>query len=182
MTINVAHLLLLPLLLVAITPSMAEENAFIPDVTPRAPASVEPGKPWQEGTAQFPPWPQDTDLVELQIDGSTRRFRYFIDSRNLQVGSDQVVRYTLIAESGSGTRNLSYEGIRCTPKGRYKVFAYGLDGHFSPSENPDWRLISDDRSEPYRNALWQFHFCIPRQFLPKTRKDIIRSLKLNLAN
>ncbi len=176
-----AQLLPLFLLLALALPSQAAENSFALDPAPPGPKDVEPGAPWREASVRLPPWPADADLVEFKLDAREDAFRYFIDGKHLDIGPDQVVRYTLVAEGRGGTRNLSVEGIRCTPKGRYKVFAYSAGDRFSPLEGVDWQPISSEESERYRHDLWQFHFCIPREFKPRPRKDMIRSLRGHIA-
>jgi hypothetical protein len=167
---------LIILLLLAV-PASAAENAFVTDAEPPVPSSVRTGKPWQEADTALPPWPQDADLVELIPDGPDVALRYFIDTGNLQVGSDDVVRYTLVAEGRSGTRNLSVEGIRCTPKGAYKTYAYGAGERFVPIASEEWLPIPADDGERWRHDLWRFHFCIPQAFAPRPKIDMVRSLE-----
>ncbi|WP_245232425.1 CNP1-like family protein [Thiorhodococcus minor] len=159
----------------------ARDDAFVPDPTPPGPSDIRPGTPWQEAAVRLPPWPDDADLVEFELDGSADPFRYFIDAKHLSVGPDRVVRYTLVAQGRNGTRNLSFEGIRCSPKGSYKVFAYGTGGRFSALEGGDWQQISNLDGERYRKDLWRFHFCVPREFKPRPKQDMIRSLQGRIA-
>ena len=158
-------------------PVSAAENAFVTDAEPPVPSSVQSGTPWQEADAPLPPWPKDADLVELVPDGPDSALRYFIDTANLRIGSDDVVRYTLVAEGSNGTRNLSVEGIRCTPKGAYKTYAYGAGEKFVPIASEEWLEIPTDRGERWRHDLWRFHFCIPQAFAPRPKIDMVRSLK-----
>lgn len=164
------------LLLILAASTSAGENNFVLDPEPPGPAYLETGKAWKETMTPLPPWPQDADLIEFELDGPSAGFRYFIDGKHLGVGADQVVRYTLVAESRNGGRNLSYEGIRCTPNGQYKVFAYGSGGQFSPLDGADWQPIDEGATERSRRELWGFHFCVPRGFKPRLKKDMIRSL------
>lgn len=157
--------------------AVADENPFMSEPGPPTPSSVEEGKAWTEALSQMPPWPTDADLVEIALSGAPDPFRYFIDSTHLTVGPDKVVRFTLVAQSSSGTRNLAFEGIRCTPKGQYKVYAYGVSGQFTPVWRNDWAPISEISTERYRADLWRYHFCEPEAFMPRRRSDIIRSLK-----
>lgn len=155
------------------------DNAFVPDAEPPAPSSITPGQAWQEADSTLPPWPKDADLVELVPDGPDSALRYYIDTRNLQVGTDGAVRFTLVAEGQSGARNLSVEGIRCTPKGVYKTYAYGSSstGRFDPVPGTDWQAIGGEGAERWRYDLWRFHFCVPQGFKPRPKTDMIRSLK-----
>lgn len=158
-------------------PASATENAFVNDAEAPVPSSVRPGTPWQESDTRLPPWPKDADLVELVPDGPDSAMRYFIDVANLNVGSDDVVRYTLVAEGRNGVRNLSVEGIRCTPRGAYKTYAYGTGERFAPVEAEEWLAISADGGERWRHDLWRFHFCVPHGFAPRPKIDMVRSLK-----
>lgn len=159
--------------------ALAEESPFIHEPAPFTPSSVKPGTPWTEALTRLPPLPADSDLIEFRLDGTQGSFRYFIDGKNLSVGPDEVVRYTLVARSDTGTRNLSLEGIRCTPQGQYRVFAYGSGSGFTPV-NEDWQGITPD-TERYRVELWRHHVCAPRVFKPRPLKDIKRSLQGRIA-
>lgn len=155
--------------------AQAEESPFIFGHRPTAPASVTDGTPWTEDThTRLPTLPADADLIAVQLDGTPDAFDYFIDGRQLQIGPDQVVRYTLLARSASGARNLSFEGIRCTLKGQYRVYAYGSESGFIPVDE-DWHSI-DASPERYRVELWQHHLCTPRSITPRPLADIKRSL------
>lgn len=162
-------------LLLLSAPSWAESR-FVLDPEPPGPTDIDPGKPWQEERTPLPPWPKDADLIEFELDGTADGFRYFIDGGHLDIGKDQVVRYTLVAKGRGGARNLSREGIRCTPKGRYKILAYGSDGVFSRVDGT-WQTLDSPDAAPYRQDLWRYHFCVPRGFRPRPKKDMIRSLK-----
>ncbi|MBK1645791.1 hypothetical protein CKO25_14240 [Thiocapsa imhoffii] len=165
------------LLLALALPAAQAENLFVPDASPPVPSSVTEGTPWQEGSSTLPPWPQDEDLIEFVPDGPRSDLRYFIDERSLQVGTDQAVRFTLVAQGPSGARNLSFEGIRCTPQGSYRTYAYGVDGRFEPVASGDWQRIGHRAPERWRHDLWRFHFCVPQGFTPRPRQDMLRSLQ-----
>jgi len=155
----------------------ARERAFIDEPEPPTPRSVEDGELWQERKAALPPWPQDGDLVEFQVDDRARSFRYFIDGRHLEVGSDGVVRYTLVVEAGSGVRNLSVEGIRCTPQGDHKVYAYGAGGSFKPVSGEEWQPIRGRAGNQVQRDLHGHFLCVPLKFQPRPKKDMIRALR-----
>ena len=124
------------------------------------------------------PWPRDQDLIPFVPDGPPKPFKYFIDSKNLHVdAADSVVRYTLVIESANGVRNLSQEGIRCTLKGAYKVYAYGGDGRFTPAPATDWQPITMGGADAYREDLFRYRFCIPRETRAQPLKDVLRALR-----
>jgi hypothetical protein len=176
--------ILLPLCfsLVSLGASSAADNAFVPDAHAPAPTSIKEGTPWRETQSPLPPWPGDADLLEFKLESpASDPFRYFIDKTHLTTGSDGVVRYTLVAEGNSGTRNLSVEGIRCTPRGEYKVYAYGGAGKFTAIDGGAWQPIASPMADVYRKELWQYHLCIPREFKPRPKKDMIRSLQGHIA-
>jgi hypothetical protein len=154
------------------------ETPFVNDPEMDAPSSVRDGKKWQEQAVRMPAWPKDADLVEIKLDGPADDFRHSIDTRSLTTGGDEVVRYTLVTESASGARNVSYEGLRCTPKGKYKTYAYGSGSRFSPTGNAEQWLEIDERGrDRFRYELWRHYLCVPRLFKPRDYKDQVRMLK-----
>ena len=153
-------------------------GTFIDEAEPAGPASLQEGKQWTEGRAELPPWPADSDLVELKVDfRSPGNFRYFIDGRHLRVDADEVVRYTLVAEAPSGTRNVTFEGLRCTAQGTYRQYAYGANGAFIPIEEGDWQPISLQTGDRLHKELHGLFLCVPRAFTPRPVKDMIRAFK-----
>lgn len=151
---------------------------FIDEAEPEIPASIQEGKQWEEGQVALPPWPAEADLVEIDLDSrSAANFRYFIDSRHLKVGGDGVVRYTLVAESPSGARNITFEGLRCTPKGTYRLYAYGSNNTFTPVEGGDWQPISPQTGDRLHKELHGHFLCISRAFTPRPIKDMVRAFK-----
>jgi hypothetical protein len=154
------------------------DTPFQSDAEPDAPRSAKPGRKWQEGDFSLPAWPADGDLIALKLDGPEQPFTYFIDERSLQTGADGVVRYTLVTKTASGARNISFEGLRCTPNGRWKTYAYGTDGRFEPAGMAgDWRRIGQAGDDPLHFDLWRHYLCIPRAFKPRPTSQQVRALK-----
>lgn len=82
-------------------------------------------------------------LITLEVPGSALRFG--IDPGSISVGSDQVVRYVVIARSTSGVVNAMYEGIRCQ-SGEYMLYArHNGSGGWSVLGEPSWRPLQDQR-------------------------------------
>lgn len=157
---------------------MAQETVFVNDAEPAAPQSVTDPEHWREQALTLPAWPREADLLPVPLDTPNTAFAYLIDTRSLTTGADQVVRYTLVAESASGARNLSFEGLRCSPNGQYRVYAYGHNGRFEPLAAPEtWRALARADSDPARLELWRHYLCVPRKFAPRPRRDQLRLLK-----
>jgi len=158
------------------------ERPFIDEPDAPTPRSVQDrDTSWQEGSTTLPPWPKDGDLVEFQVDDPSSRFRQYIDSRNIKVGADGAVRYTLVVESRSGTRNVSYEGLRCTPKGTFKIYAYGVGGRFEKTES-EWQTIHGRSHDTIHRDLHKQILCVPREFKPRPKEGMIRFMRTATAH
>ncbi|MFZ1539000.1 MAG: CNP1-like family protein [Chromatiaceae bacterium] len=169
------------MLTLALTPSLvqaAKPRQFIDEAEPAASASISDGKAWEEGKIELPPWPKDSDLVEFQLDtASPSRFRYFIDGQHISIGRDDVVRYTLVAESPTGTRNITFEGLRCKAQGVFRTYAYGSDHSFKPLEGSDWQTIITKSGDQLHRELYGHFLCGQRTFEPRPIPDMIRALQ-----
>ena len=151
------------------------DRPFIDEQEAPTPSSVEDrDTTWKEAGTPLPPWFKDGDLVEFQVDDPSSRFRQYIDARTIAVGSDGAVRYTLVTESPSGVRNVSFEGLRCTPRGAFKIYAYGNDGRFEKADG-EWQKIRG--YDKVHRDLHKFILCIPREFKPRPKKDMIRFMR-----
>ena len=106
-----------------------------------------------------PSWPQQQDLVEIDV-GNLARNRFYVDVATLQVGGDGVVRYVLVVDSTGGARNVTYEGIRCA-SGEQRVYATGADGEWSltPENASVWRPIRKKLRNRHHLVLAQQMFC-----------------------
>lgn len=113
---------------------------------------------WTEGAFEYPPAPKAVDLIEFQV-SALASFRFFVDAASIRVGSDGVVRYTLVARSPNGVDNVSFEGIRCRG-GRVKVYA-GIRGDGTWNERPGaaWQEIQAKSIQRWHQALRREYFC-----------------------
>lgn len=166
------------LLLLGMAASAIAESPFVFGPQEVAPKSVKPNAKWKEGNIGLPAWPNDNDLIKVSLDSPDTRFSYYIDKNSLSTGGDGVVRYTLVAETNNGTRNVSFEGIRCTPRGVYRVYAYGQARRFQLAVGgDDWRAIDVSGADPIRDELWRHYLCVPRLFEPRAKREQIRVLR-----
>lgn len=173
-----SRLIALSLGLLAAAANAQAESPFVFGPEEVVPKSVKPGAKWQEGRVTLPAWPEDQNLIRLSLDQAEPRFTYYVDRSSLKVGADGVVRYILVAETSSGSRNLSFEGIRCTPNGAYRVYAFGHAGRFELIDGDDeWRQIDRAGANPARYELWHHYLCVPRLFRPRSKPDQVRMLR-----
>jgi hypothetical protein len=167
-------------LLAVLTPA-ATALAADPDLFTHGPKDTysnfaEP-EAWKEkGAVTPPPWPQDANLVEFRISDRASPFRHYIDTKSLSVDAQQVVRYTVVVKSDSGGSNVAYEGMRCTPNGSFRTYAYGSGGRFQPAAGTDWRDVNANGVPLYVRDLHRFYLCVPLKFEPRPIKEMPRIL------
>jgi hypothetical protein len=158
------------------TLAAAERDIFIHGPKDINPNYQEPEAWKEQAAASLPPWPKDADLVEFHTSDPQTPFRHFIDTKSLSVDAQQVVRYTVVVASASGSRNVAYEGIRCTPTGQHRIYAYGASGKFEPIPDSPWRGVMESGVPPYARDLQRFFLCVPLKFEPRPVKEMPRVL------
>ena len=114
--------------------------------------------PLSEEVPELPVYPQSNRLLEVPIGNPGYDFRVFIDPQSLSANSDNVVRYTLVIVSASGTQNISYEGLHCGSH-QYRRYAYGTDGTWFPIEDSSWQRVRDTGIDHYRYVLYRDYLC-----------------------
>jgi hypothetical protein len=98
-----------------------------------------PDPDWKEVEAPPPPALRTSGLIELEVPSSSLRFG--IDPASVAVGADGIVRYVIVARSGSGTVNAMYEGLRCNT-GEVKVYArHNPDSGWVPARGGEWQAL-----------------------------------------
>lgn len=116
-------------------------------------------KRWEEIETALPPSPKAENLVPIFVSATTDN-RFMVDSASLSVGADGVVRYTLVVQSASGARNVSYEGIRCESAER-RFYAFGrADGRWSKARANQWVRIQGSTLNRQHAALFSEYFCV----------------------
>jgi hypothetical protein len=132
---------------------------------------------WVENAVDtLPPLPQDSTLLPFEVSGNTP-LQFAIDRNSLTVGTDGVVRYTVVVTSPSGARNVNYEGIRCDTY-EWRLYA-GLnadhDGWDRTVAN-DFTRIENGALNAYQAALYQDYLCANK--LPATNaKQMIENIR-----
>jgi hypothetical protein len=115
-------------------------------------------KAWQEIAIQLPAAPQSEHLLPFYVSANATQ-SFAIDEKSVTVGTDGVIRYTLIASSPSGARNISYEGIRCRSFEK-KIYAFGQpNGSWSRSRRDQWEPIAQNAANRQHATLAKDYFC-----------------------
>jgi hypothetical protein len=116
-------------------------------------AQLAPEDPdWKE--SEVPP-PPAFDMGKLvTFDGAVNSsLVYGVDPASIRIsGSDNLIRYVLVAVSANGAKNVMYEAIRCST-GEFKTYArHSSDGRWSPVSDASWRSMFG--SMPSRHAFY----------------------------
>tara|TARA_R110001599_G_scaffold64023_3_gene179151 strand:+ start:791731 stop:792309 length:579 start_codon:yes stop_codon:yes gene_type:complete len=132
-------------------------------------------KPWQEIALQLPAPPQQDSLLPFYV-GPIATQEFFIDSKSLSVGTDGVIRYTLVSLSSQGAKNITYEGIRCATFEK-KIYASGhTDGSWSRSRRNKWTPIIRNTTNRQHAALAMDYFC-SNLAVASDREQMIKRIK-----
>jgi hypothetical protein len=113
---------------------------------------------WSERNVTPPAYPQDRDLAELKLTGSTRN-RFLVDTKSLSVGEDEVVRFVLVIETPEKAHNVTFSGLRCETQ-EWKDYAFAnRDRTWRVDETAEWRLIQERNRNNYQHTLFKDYFC-----------------------
>lgn len=116
---------------------------------------------WQENKLEgLPALPQaGARLLPFDVSNNTP-LKFAIDPASLTVGTDGVVRYTIVIASPTGARNVNYEGIRCDTY-EWRLYA-SLDADHNGWDQTvanDWSRIENGTLNAYHAALYADYFC-----------------------
>ncbi|WP_338720139.1 CNP1-like family protein [Herbaspirillum sp. DW155] len=115
-------------------------------------------KPWQEIAVHLPPTPQEQNLAEFYLSPQAT-MKAYIDVNSVSIGTDKVVRYTVVTKTQGGAVNVMYEGMRCETWEK-KTYAFGHpDGTWSRSRRDKWQPIRDIGVNRIDGALFKDYFC-----------------------
>lgn len=134
-------------------------------------------RPKAEQEAPLPPFPVLTNLLPVDT-GPTSKQSFAIDPQSLTIAEEYIVRYTVVATSSSGTKNISYEGINCMSLD-FKRYAYGTkDGKWVRTRANQWEKVSSMSQNQLHVTLTRFFFC--RDGYPAdSTKDILERVRNN---
>ncbi|CAN5420635.1 CNP1-like family protein [soil metagenome] len=115
-------------------------------------------KPWSEMQMQLPAAPVIDKLIPFYVSATSTQ-EFALDPASLVIGADGVIRYTIVATSSAGARNISHEGIRCKSYEK-KVYAFGhADGSWVRARRDQWEPIRNNAANRQHASLAKDHFC-----------------------
>jgi hypothetical protein len=140
---------------------------------------------WQEGDSKVPDYPKESDLVAVNGPSAYSNYQYLIDVKTLNVGADDVVRYSIIIRSASGSDNAFYEGLHCS-ESRVKTYAFGRiddDGKqaYIMRKRINWKAVRSSGVNGYTENLATSYFCDHNGAILK-RHEIIQNIKYGKGN
>jgi len=143
---------------------------------PRPDLEEEGAKTWNELEAKLPPFPKTENLISFDVSGASSN-RFYIDPQSIAVGSDGVVRYTLVIKGSGGGENISYEGMRCETR-EQKYYAFGRrDGTWSSARSGEWRRIEYQDINRQHGVLYEDYLCRDRKRPVKSPAEAIQRFK-----
>ena len=133
-------------------------------------------KPWTEiEVQQFPAFPDEGDLIPFKV-GVVFDKQFFIDKKSISLGSDDVIRYSLVVVSSSGAQNISYEGMRCATAER-RLYALGQgDKTWSKVRSSKWIKLQGG-SNNHHIVLYTDYFCVGGMLAFGGVEDVVRVLR-----
>jgi len=135
-------------------------------------------KTWVEQLTLLPAYPVESNLILVDVGPSTSN-RHFVDTTSIQIGQDDVIRFTLIIQSSAGAMNVTYEGIRCETKER-KLYAIGRDDQtWSQPRNSEWQPLDFVRQLYAQRELSKNIFC-PHKQIVSSPEEAVRALKAGM--
>jgi hypothetical protein len=130
--------------------------ALLPGSFAHAADQEEDDKEWHEVVLQLPEAPKPENLLNFYKSPSQS---FAIDTKSLTVATDGTIRYSLVATSAGGAKNISYEGLRCQTY-EVKLYAFGRpDGTWSRSRRNQWDGITNTGANKQHAALFSDYFC-----------------------
>jgi hypothetical protein len=126
---------------------------------------------WREEEPALPAYPEDAQLQHVPMPAFDA-IKVYVDKTSVTRGKDDVLRFTLVVETSSGTRNVFYEGIRCSTR-EYKTYAIGThDRRLHKLAGAAWQFIAQIPHNGYRYEFYAQYACDthksarhPREFL-----------------
>ena len=136
-----------------------------------------PARCWPPiATAYRPGWRPSRRPPSRLFETAPAGHQFFIDAASVNIGSDGVVRYTLMMKTAGGAVNVSFEGIRCETR-EQKYYAFGqAGGGWTRARDPAWRPILVRQHTRHLSLLHSDYFCEGRDTV-KTARAAVDALR-----
>ncbi len=142
------------------------------------PEREEDSKERAEEAVTPPEFFKDEDLIAFDVSAANSN-RFFIDSKSIALGKDDVVRYTLVIRSSAGVQNVSHEGIRCATRER-KLYALGRpDGSWVAARVQKWSSVTGSGAVTPQRILMNDFFC-PKEVSVKSVDEAVGALRARI--
>lgn len=130
---------------------------------------------WTEAQVS-PPAAFSVDKLQTFDLGQGTSLTYGIDPNTLAVGTDGVVRYVLVARSGSGALNALYQGLRCDT-GEVKTYGrWDNKSSWNTDSKDSWQKLSSRGFTQPAMVLARAGICDGRT-VNGNAQNILRTLK-----
>lgn len=130
---------------------------------------------WKEAQTALPPLPRGEDLVAIDAPNGAPGYRYAVDKVNVTRGKDDVMRYTVRVESGSGAVNIFHEGMRCLTA-EVRTYAYATNGGKAFRRmNNDWSPLAARGARGYQDFLYEAIMC-DRNGYAWSEQNVVKAL------
>lgn len=114
---------------------------------------------WKEDSIVLPAFPEQANLREFPALSGASTIQYFLDTKSLSLGKDDVVRYTVVIVPRGGAVNVFHEGAYCDTN-EFKRYAYGTSsGTFQKASNSLWRIARASGVMSYQYVLIRRYLC-----------------------
>jgi hypothetical protein len=116
---------------------------------------------WAENKIEaLPPLPgPSAELLPFDVSSATSN-QYAVDAKSVSVGSDGVVRFTVVIVTASGARNVYYEGLHCdTYEWRRYASVDDTGKDWDRTAANDWRRVETSELNAYHGALYSDYMC-----------------------
>ena len=102
----------------------------------------------------------DAGLVEVPLPSASGQIRFMIDPPSVSRPAIDLVRYTLVARSRSGYRNISYEGLNCADN-TWHIYATWDDGgkRWVPNGDKAWIRANVVSNSDVHGVLDRNYWC-----------------------
>lgn len=115
-------------------------------------------------------------LIPITISGPSE-VAVGIDPAHLSIGTDNIVRYVLVARSASGAQTVTFEGIDCKSASTRVLARWNANTQeWRVLDSSEWKSLYDDRGSRYAKAMARGGVCDgPTPTMPLS--GMIRALK-----